>query len=103
MRPYLFKFDGRCPNEYWIDLNKVVAIGVPHFDTGDGLAFVTLTFAGNSELTTRFLTEYACTDPSVSTNDDRPMVVRKEVMRKTQEEFLSTVEKLKQVWTGFSE
>lgn len=106
MRPYEFKFVGRrdCVNqaevEYLLDLDKVAAIGQPCFDESDGLAYVTLTFQGGAPLRTRFFTEYACTDPSVSTTDDRPMAVRKEIMRKTKADFIATVDALKNAWTN---
>lgn len=99
MRAYLFKFIGRAENEYLIDLDKLVSIGQPFFDTDNGIAYVTLTFQGvHSVLNTRFLTDYACIDSSVSTNDETPMSERKAIMKKTWENFLITVEELKSSW-----
>ena len=99
MRPYNFRFQGRYENEYLIDLDKVAVIGKPYFDMNDGIAYISIAFDKGTPLQARFLTEYACIDPSVSTDDKRPMEERMAVMQRTWQDFLDTVDALKKAWT----
>ena len=103
MRPYKFSIigrEGQVNNEYLIDLDQLIAIETPWFDTDNGIAYITLTFSGMGQLNCRFLTEYSCTDPSVSRPDGEPSIPEgEEIMRLTQDKFLQTVLELKDAWT----
>lgn len=104
MRPYRFTFTGRngtAKTSYLLDLDRVCAIGEPFFDEGDGLAYLEIFFSrGRDPMVTRFMTDYACTDPSVSAHDDRPMDVRKKIMADTKAAFESATGDLVAAWTG---
>lgn len=104
MRAYNFKFVGRngtVETEYLIDLDKICFIGQVYFDPSDGIAWLPVKFQRTmGDHSFRFLTEYEPTDrwANASYRGTKSLEERVAIMRKTEEDFISTVDALKAAW-----